>query len=99
MDDGVVMNVNSFVPDAATGEKLVVSGITDKSGYAARWMFSKRHIDNLLAQGLPHLRIGNRRVRIEIGEADAWMRGRFGTQRRGRLHPAAKAQAPESAAV
>lgn len=69
-------------PDTATGQKMA-DDITDKSGYAARWRFSPRHIDNLLAQGLPHLAIGRRRVRIIITEADAWMKEKFGTRRRG----------------
>ena len=56
--------------------------ITDKRGFAARWSFSVRHIDNLLAQGMPHLAIGKRRVRIVIAEGDAWMREQFGTRRR-----------------
>ena len=57
--------------------------ITDKRGYAARWQLSTRTVSNLLAQGLPHVRIGNRRVRLVIDEADAWMRGKFGTRRLG----------------
>jgi hypothetical protein len=56
---------NSFTPDTGTGTKLA-GGITDKRGYGERWGFSVRHIDNLLAQGLPHLKIGSRRVRILV---------------------------------
>jgi len=59
--------------------------ITDKPGYAARWLFSPRHIDNLIAQGLPHLKIGQRRVRIVVADADAWMKDRYGTRRTGLL--------------
>jgi hypothetical protein len=77
---------NSFAPDAATGHKLAPE-ITDKRGYGQHWQFSTRHVDNLIAQGLPHLKIGERRVRIIIEEADAWMRARYGTQRRGRAKP------------
>lgn len=75
-------------PDAATSEtKLAAttgttSDITDKRGYAARWHFSVRTIDNMIAKGLPHLAVGSRRVRILIPEADAWMRQEFGQQRR-----------------
>jgi hypothetical protein len=54
--------------------------ITDKRGYAQRWQFSPRHVDNLIARGLPHLKIGKRRVRILIDEADSWMRETYGTQ-------------------
>lgn len=69
-------------PEAASGNSLS-DGITDKRGYARRWQFSPRHVDNLLAQGCPHLKIGKRRVRIIIAEADTWMKERFGTRRRG----------------
>lgn len=75
----------SNTPDTATGTTLAAD-ITDKRGYGQRWHFSLRHVDNLIAQGLPHLKIGERRVRIIIGEADAWMRARYGTQRRGRAN-------------
>jgi len=70
-------------PDAASPDPTAAGTITDKRGYARRWQFSPRHVDNLLKQGLPHLKIGARRVRIIIAEADAWMRERYGTQRRG----------------
>lgn len=56
--------------------------VTDKTGYGLRWHFTTRHIDTLLSQGLPHLKIGNRRVRIVVEEADRWMHERFGVQRR-----------------
>lgn len=64
--------------DGTTGN---VPTITDKKGFAARWLFSPRHIDNLISDGLPHLKIGKRRVRINIAEADAWMTEKFGTRR------------------
>jgi predicted DNA-binding transcriptional regulator AlpA len=73
--------INSCTPDAAPGTKQAVE-ITDKKGFGARWGFSTRHIDNLLAQGCPHLKIGKRRVRIVVAEADQWMKEQFGTRRR-----------------
>jgi hypothetical protein len=60
--------------------------VTDKRGFAARWHFSVRHVDNLLAQGMPHLKCGRRRVRLVTAEADAWMKERFGTRRLGSVH-------------
>ena len=69
---------HNIQPDAAT----TAQEITDKKGYAARWQGSVRWIDGLLARGLPHLKIGKRRVRIVISEADRWMREQFYTQRR-----------------
>ena len=67
----------------AATEISKVAEITDKRGFAARWCFSPRHIDNLLAQGMPHFAIGKRRVRIVVAEADAWMREHFSTRRIG----------------
>ena len=85
------MNNSVSTPDAATGNKLVADAITDKRGFAARWHFSVRHVDNLLAQGMPHLKCGQRRVRLVVAEADAWMKERFGTRRLGPANPKAEA--------
>jgi hypothetical protein len=72
----------SWKPETAAGEsKPATNNVTDKRGYGNRWQFSVRHIDNLLRQGLPHLKIGKRRVRILVDEADAWMKERFGARR------------------
>ena len=56
--------------------------ITDKKGYASHWKFSVRKIDDLLAAGLPHCKIGQRRVRIITSEADKLMSEQFRVQRR-----------------
>lgn len=90
--DGGVKRTIVTSPDAATGNKLAADEITDKRGYAAHWKFSVRHTDHLLAQGLPHLKIGQRRVRIIVAEADAWMRERFGTRRLGPVNGKAGAK-------
>ena len=76
------MTRDQFIAETTTGPKLAAD-ITDKRRYAQRWLFSRRQIDNFLSQGMPHCKIGERRVRIVIAEADAWMRERFGTRRRG----------------
>jgi hypothetical protein len=73
--------------EVAMGEVKPASEITNKKGYAERWQHSVRAVDKWISQGLPHLKIGKRRVRIIIPEADAWMRERFGTQRRGPTRP------------
>lgn len=70
-------------PDNATGQTSLASPFTDKRGFAQRWQGSVRWIDGLLAQGLPHLKIGQRRVRICVAEGDAWMQQQFRVQRRG----------------
>ena len=71
-------NTQSCTPDTATGNPKAV---TDKKGYGQRWLFSARHVDNLIAAGLPHLKVGKRRVRIVIAHADTWMIEKYGTQR------------------
>jgi len=78
------MSAKVSKPDAATGENKLAAndnGIVDKKEYASRWSFSLRTIDNLLRDGLPHLKVGKRRVRIFVADADLWMRERFSQQR------------------
>lgn len=67
-------------PDSAAG-KMTAAEIVDKKGFGARWMFKPRMVDKFLAEGLPHLKIGSRRVRIVVAEGDAWMIQRYGCQR------------------
>jgi len=78
------MPENTSMPEFAAGSLKTAEQITDKRGFATRWKFSIRHVDNLLAQGLPHLKIGKRRVRIITDEADAWMKERFFCRRIGK---------------
>lgn len=68
-------------PDTVTGSNGA-DAIVDKRGYATRWHFSVRKIDDLLSRGLPHCKVGQRRVRIVVSEADIWMKEQFQTQRR-----------------
>jgi hypothetical protein len=75
--------------DAIADKPQVDGTITDKRGYGQRWHFSTRKIDTLLAAGLPHCKVGARRVRILIPEADAWMREKFRVQRIGPAHTTA----------
>ncbi len=84
------------VETGASPESLVV----DKKGYASRWKFSPRMVDNFLAEGMPHMKFGLRRVRIITAEADAWLRERYGTQRRKSVAPvlhSAESAAPKTA--
>jgi hypothetical protein len=76
--------LTNTIPDPAPGQLKIADEITDKRGFAERWKFSVRHIDNLLSQGMPHCRIGKRRVRIVVAEADRWMLERFGVRRLGK---------------
>ena len=75
-------------PQAAGGIEQSAATICDKRAYAARWQSSVRSVDNWLSQGCPHLKIGSRRVRINVVEADQWMRDKFSVQRRKVSTPA-----------
>jgi DNA-binding transcriptional regulator YiaG len=58
------------------------TNILSKRTFAERWGTSPRTVDNWLRAGLPHMKLSARMLRIDAAEADAWMRGKFGTQRR-----------------
>jgi len=64
-------------PEVATGQSSLASPYTDKRGYAKRWAVSTRTIDNLIAAGMPRLKIGARRVRLCVAECDEWMTQQF----------------------
>jgi hypothetical protein len=61
----------------------IVGEICDKRAFAKHWGLSARTVDSFLSSGMPHCKIGARRVRIVVAEADAWMMKRFSTRRRG----------------
>lgn len=44
---------------------------------------SVRSVDNFLAQGCPHLKLGERRVRFDLVEARNWFAETYRIQRRG----------------
>ena len=73
-----------LTPEVATGQSSLAapSPFTTKKRFGDRWEVSDRMIDKLLAKGMPHLKIGSRRVRICIAEADQWMNEQFRTVRR-----------------
>jgi predicted DNA-binding transcriptional regulator AlpA len=56
----------------------------DKKAVAAMLGMSRRTVDNLVAQGCPHLRIGARRLRFDMNEVRSWLTQQFHTQRRGK---------------
>lgn len=82
-NDSDTSNAEVIQLHTATGNNQAAEFVTDKRGFADRWKFSVRQTDNFLAQGLPHLKIGRRRVRIIVAEGDAWMRDRYFTRRIG----------------
>jgi predicted DNA-binding transcriptional regulator AlpA len=43
-----------------------------------------RTVDSLMQQGMPHLKLGRRKVRFDLGEVAVWLKQTYGTQRLGR---------------
>jgi len=77
----------SCAPDTATGTKLAAnedSPFGDKLAVARlAGGFSKRWVDLQMARGMPHMRIGRRRVRFDLTEVREWLREKYRVQRRG----------------
>jgi len=74
------MKFESFLmTDAATGNKFAA---LDKVGFGQQFDVSKRTVDGWLADGLPHLKLSARCVRIPDAEGAAWVEEKFLTQRR-----------------
>jgi excisionase family DNA binding protein len=61
--------------------------VLTKKEIADHLRFTPRYIDQLIAQGMPHMKIGKRRCRFFKDEVDQWMRDRFATRRIGRVNP------------
>ena len=84
------MNEIQLQPDDAAGNFKPATPASDqrygdKNAVAKMIGVSKRTVENLMAQGLPHLALGRRRTRFEMDEVRAWLRQKFRTQRRGKL--------------
>jgi hypothetical protein len=67
-------------PEAITGNSKLSA--SNKNSFAAKYEISRRTVDNLIARGLPILKLSERQVRIPHPDADEWMRQKFFTQRR-----------------
>lgn len=82
------MNKSSlFAPDAVTGNKLAAIETPARFGdkHAVAEMaggFSKRWVDQQMRLGMPHLRLGERRVRFDLEEVREWLRQKYHIQRR-----------------
>jgi hypothetical protein len=69
-------------PEVRPGQSALAKEITNKRGFAQHWSFSVRKCDQLLAAGMPHIKLSARQIRINIPEADAWVQSQFRVQRR-----------------
>ena len=83
------MRKQDFAPDSATGNRLAETpALGDKrdvgvlaGGLSTRW------VDLQLQQGMPHLKLGKRRVRFDLNEVRQWLKDRYAQQRRGPARP------------
>jgi predicted DNA-binding transcriptional regulator AlpA len=73
-----------ITPEAVTGDtKLTeVPRYGGKRDVAQMVQMSVRSVDNFLAQGCPHLKLGKRRVRFDMSEVRQWLADNFHVQRR-----------------
>jgi hypothetical protein len=74
-----------IIPETATGDKLAakvpIFGDKRAVGSLAGGM-SVRWVDGELTKGMPHLKFGARRVRFDLLEVSAWLKQKYGQQRR-----------------
>ena len=75
-------------PESTTPAEILPhsSPYIDKKGLARRMGISRRTVDNWLQRGLPHLKLGSRRVRFDLREVDDWFRTHCRVVRRGKLN-------------
>ena len=78
------MNVIEIVPKAAGAEKSATIFGDKKAVAALADMRSTRWVELQMQKGMPHLKMGPRRVRFDLGEVADWLRQTYGAQRRGR---------------
>jgi predicted DNA-binding transcriptional regulator AlpA len=71
-------------PEVATGQSSLaaVQRYGGKKDVASMVQMSVRSVDNFVAQGCPHLKLGKRRVRFDMAEVRQWLSDNFRTQRR-----------------
>lgn len=73
--------VNNIIqPDAPTGS--IKFGA--KQDVANMLGICRRSVDNLMARGLPHLKLGVRKVRFDLAEVADWAKRTYGQKRIGK---------------
>lgn len=60
----------------------IYGGWLDKEGIAAEFDMSVRWIEERMAEGLPHVHIGNR-ARFRVSEVEPWLWGHGFIERKG----------------
>ena len=93
-----MQNANASQPDLATANKLgehfnlrtpenpagTVQKFGTKTDVAALLVCCKRSVDGYLARGMPHLKLGPRKVLFDMAEVADWAKREFGTRRIGK---------------
>lgn len=51
--------------------------VMNKQEYGKRWKICRDKVNGLIRDGLPVVRLGHRIVRIEVLEADAWIKSHY----------------------
>jgi predicted DNA-binding transcriptional regulator AlpA len=87
--DGSLMRMNArqstTTPEAPGNGVTVVNGFGDKKAVAAlAGLRSTRWVELEMAKGLPHLKLGARRVRFDLNEVREWLKTQYGQQHRGK---------------
>jgi hypothetical protein len=84
------MTTHTLHPDADAGnfkssahDLNTIAPFGSKRDVAAMLKMSVRSVDNFLAAGMPHMKIGKRRCRFDLPVVREWMLTQYGIQRRG----------------
>lgn len=62
--------------------KAASVSLVDKRRVAEVIGLSVRTVDNLLQKGMPHIRLGSRRVRFDLDDVIDWIKKEYGTRKR-----------------
>ena len=84
------MHKNTITTETPTVQKFGATATSapapfgDKGDVAALLKCCRRSVDLYLSRGLPHLKLGKRRVRFDLDEVREWAKREFGTRRNGK---------------
>ena len=73
-----------------TTETPTVQKFGTKTDVAALLVCCKRSVDLYMAKGMPHLKLGARKVRFDLDEVRQWAKAEFGVRRIGPENGGAK---------
>jgi hypothetical protein len=73
-------------PETVTGGEKLAAQLLDKNDLARLLKLSPRSISNWMERGMPHLRLGERRVRFIQEDTLAWLKANYSCSRIGKLN-------------